>query len=231
MSTSDLVEAVRAAADARAALDENLRRLIGAAGNAGASNVDLVEASGLSRSAVAEITVAHLKGRGLNSPEIEVVMRSAKTVVIVAAGWVGYREYRAFSAYICQANRHFDPNTDRFGFYSDREVKPEFPKILDVAHAVAFNVETATQLRSEGRDALADVIEKVIEVAARDTTTPHDVYALAAPDAPDTLRLADPIKHATNGPGTGFVQKQRYVSERALGENPKTTRELLGLDR
>jgi hypothetical protein len=35
----------------------------------------------------------------------------------------------------------------------------------------------------------------------------------------------------TLGPGTRLVQKQRYVSERALVQNPKTTRDLLDFDR
>jgi hypothetical protein len=227
----ELLEGVRATADLSAAVDENLRRLIVAARKAGASNADLAKASGLSHRAVAAMTLADTKGRGLDLAEVEVVLQGERTVAVVAAGWVGYREYRAFNAYICQANRHFDPITERFGFYSDREVKPEFPKIVDHARAVAFNAETAAALRADGHEALANVIDKVIALGARDATTPHDVYALSAPDARETLLLPAAIMHTTRGPGSGFVQKQRYVSEHALKQHPKTTRELLALER
>ena len=233
MSKPGLLDAIRTAADLHAATGDNLRMLVGIGGSTGISNAELVQASGLSRSAVAKITVTSgTGGRGLDSAEIEVLLQHAKTVAIVAAGRNGYRDYRSFHAYICQPNRHFDRDTERFGFYAGQEVKPEFPKILDSEHGVIFNEETAAQFRSEGRDLLADVVEKVVAVGARDTVLRHDVYALSAPDDTEqTLRLDAPIKHITSGPGTGFVQKQRYVSEHALRQNPKTTRELLDFDR
>ena len=97
---------------------------------------------------------------------------------------------------------------------------------------MTFNEATANRLRSEGRDRLADVVDQVVAVGARDAVSHHDVYALSAPDdTENTLTLATPIEHITNGPGSGFVQKQRYASEHALSQHPKTTRELLDLDR
>src|SRR5690349_4998923 len=101
---SNDLESVRSGAELRAVADDHLRHLIVAARKSGASNAELAKASGLSQRAVAEITLADTKGRGLDLPEVEVVMRKAKTVAIVAAGWIGYPEYRAFNAYICQAN-------------------------------------------------------------------------------------------------------------------------------
>lgn len=233
MSQAELLKAVAAAANVCAEAGESLRLLVAIAGSAGVSNAELVGASGLSRSAVAEITVGYdTRGRGLNAAEVEVVLRRAKTVAIVAAGWNGYRDYRSFHAYICQPNRHFDPATERFGFYADQEVKAEFPKILDSERALSFNDKTSDRLRSEGRNLLADIVDKVVAVDARDTVSEHDVYALSGPDDIEhTLRLGAPIRHITSGPGTGFVQKQRYVSEHALRQNPKTTRDLLLLDR
>ncbi len=232
MFEESLLEAVRAEADLRVSVDDNLRRLIGIAANAGVSNAELVQATGLSRTAVAEITVAKLAGaRGLQPPEIEVVMQFAKNVALVAAGGVGYHEYRSFHAYICQEHRHFAPDIERFGFYADRELKPEFPKILDSERSLTFNADSADRLRQEGRDLLADIVDKVIAVGFRGPHDPHDVYALSAPaDEVNTLKLDAPIKHVTTGRGTGFVQKQRYVSEHSLKKNPKTTRDLLNLD-
>lgn len=233
ISNDDLVEMVRREADLQAAVGENLKRLIALGRGAGISGAELARASGLSKTAVAEISVAsdRLAGRELDMAEVEVVLGWVKNVAIVAAGGVGYREYRTYSAYICQNRRFFNPDIERFGFYAGQEVKPEFPKILDVADDVLFTRQTVDRFRSEGRDALARIVERVIADGARNATDPHRVYALSGRDDNDqTLRLDAPIRHTTTGPGTGFVQKQRYVSEQALRKQPKTTRELLELD-
>jgi hypothetical protein len=229
----DIIEAVRREADLCSAATENLKWLVALGRGAGIPGAELARASGLSKGAVAEISVAsgRLANQGLDQPELAVVLGGVKNVVLVAAGISGYREYRTYSAYICQNHRFFSPDTERFGFYADQEVKQEFPKILDVADDVVFTQESADQFRSEGREALAQIVERVTVDGARDTTDPHRVYALSGRDDEEqTLHLNAPIRHTTTGPGTGFVQKQRYVSEQALRKEPKTTRELLELD-
>ena len=233
LSNDDIIDMVRREADLQLAVGENLKRLVALGRGAGISGAELARASGLSKTAVAEISVAsdRLAGQELELAEVEVVLGWVKNVALVAAGGVGYREYRTYGAYICQNHRFFNPDIDRFGFYSSQEVKPEFPKILDVADDVVFTQETADYFRSEGRESLAQIVERVIADGARNATDPHRVYALSGrDDEAQTLRLEAPIRHTTTGPGTGFVQKHRYVSEQALREEPKTTRELLELD-
>ncbi|MGD0715132.1 MAG: hypothetical protein ABSB24_13255 [Gaiellaceae bacterium] len=228
----DFIETIRREADLNAAVGENLRRLIALGRGAGIPGTELARASGLSKAAIAEITVK--SGRParerLDPAEIAALLALVKNVALVAAGGVGYREYRTYSAYICQNRRFFSRDVERFGFYSGQEVKPEFPKILDIAHDVAFTPEAVDGFRSEGREALARIVERVIADGARNTTDQHSVYALSGREDEETLRLTAPIRHTTTGPGTGFVQKQRYVSEQALRKEPKTTRELLELD-
>jgi len=233
LSSEEIIETVRREADVHAAVGENLKWLIALGRDAGIPGAELARASGLSKAAVAEITLARsrLAGQELDLAEVDVVLGWVKNVALVAAGRVGYREYRTYRAYICQNRRFFNGDTERFGFYADQEVKPEFPKILDVADDVVFVQASADHFRSEGREALARIVERVIGEGARNPTDPHRVYALSEPDDKEqTLRLNAPIRHTTTGPGTGFVQKQRYVSEQALRNEPKNTRELLEFD-
>jgi hypothetical protein len=234
LSHEDIIETVRREADLYSAVGENVKRLIGLGRGAGIPGAELARASGLSKAAVAEISLAsgRLAGEGLDRAEVEVVLGWVKNVALVAAGGVGYPEYRIYRAYICQNRRFFNPDTERFGFYADQEVKREFPSILDVADDVVFTQASGEHFRSEGREALARIVERVIADGARNESDPHRVYALSEhDDEQQTLRLKAPIRHTTTGPGTGFVQKQRYVSEQALRKEPKTTRELLDFDR
>jgi hypothetical protein len=233
ISNNDIIEAVRHEADLHAAVEENLKRLVALGRGAGITGAELARASGLSKAAVAEIAVAsgRLAGQSLDLDEVQAVLGWVKNVALVAGGVVGYREYRTYGAYICQNRRFFNPDITRFGFYAGQEVKPEIPRILDAADDVVFAQESADRFRSEGREELARIVERVIADGARNATDPHRVYALSARDDQEqTLHLAAPIRHITTGPGTGFVQKQRYVSEEALKKEPKTTRELLELD-
>jgi hypothetical protein len=231
LAPADILETVRREAELRAIVGENLNRLVALGRRAGISGAELARTSGLSKAAVAEIAIGAGGLRTLELAEVEVLLRGVAKVAIVAAGPFGYREYRTYGAYICQAARFFRAEMERFGFYADREVKPEFPKILDVADDVFFTQESADAFRAEGRELLARIVERVVADGVRNATEPHKVYALSTrDDEQHTLKLDGPIRHATSGPGTGFVQKQRYVSEQALEKQPKTTRELLELD-
>jgi hypothetical protein len=233
ISDADIIETVRREAELHEALGENLKRMVAIGRSAGISGAELARASGLSKARVAEIalTSGRISDQGLDAAEAQVVLGWVKNVAVVAAGGVGYREYRTYSAYICQNRRSFPADIERFGFYADQQVKPEFPGILDVAHDVVFTQEAADHFRSEGRERLGRIVERVIADGARNATDPHSVYVLSeSGDDGHTLRLKAPIRHITTGPGTGFVQRQRYVSEGALGKEPATTRELLELD-
>lgn len=102
-----------------------------------------------------------------------------------------------------------------------------------MAHDVVFTHETADRFRDEGREELAQIVERVVADGARNDTNPHSLYALspARDETRRTIRLDAPIRHITTGPGSGFVQRQRYVSEQALQTAAgKTTRELLEAD-
>jgi hypothetical protein len=234
---ADILQFLRHEAELQAAVSENVRRLVAAGRRAGLSGAELARASGLSKGAIAEITTGpnggFAPGQELESAEVKVLLASVKNVVIVAAGRVAYREYRAYDAYICQAGRYFRDETELFGFYADGEVKPHFAKKLDVADNVVFTTAAAEALRADGHDLIARIVERVVAEGARNETDPHKVFALSASgNRQETLTLDAPIRHISTGPGTGFVQKQRYVSEQALRHQPppQTTRDLLELD-
>jgi len=141
-----------------------------------------------------------LVGIGWESPE---------DFAIVAAGRVGYPEYRRYGAYICQAGRAFRNDRDQ----------------------LLFTPETAQQLREQGEAGLADVVEQAVRDGARPPGRPQQVYLLSAPDDERTITLEQPIVHASSGPGSGFVRGQRYTSLAALKQRPQTTAELLRYQR
>src|SRR2546430_3649125 len=109
ITKEDVLEAVSRETDLHTAIGENRNWLVALGRAAGATGAELARASGLSKTAVAEITVrsGRLAGEGLDLDEVAAVMGWVKNVALVAGGVVGYREYRTYGTYICQNRRFF----------------------------------------------------------------------------------------------------------------------------
>ena len=103
----------------------------------------------------------------LADDEVKEVLEHAFDVAIVAAGRVGYPEYRRYGAYICQAGTAFRNDPRHFAFYANSEVKPEIAAVLGRRAQLLFTPETAQQLREQGEAGLADVVEQAVHDGAR----------------------------------------------------------------
>lgn len=136
------------------------------------------------------------------------------TVVVPARdAWPFYQQH---FAYICQQGRWFQP-VDRIAFYADQEIKPDVPRITARRDAVAWNERE--QKRLAASDDRIDRKIAAIMAGARASGWPdgtYQVFVLSRPGDPEHRTLADSIAHQTNGRGSAFVQRQRYVSLHSL---------------
>jgi hypothetical protein len=129
-------------------------------------------------------------------------------VVIVAARWA-YPIYRGLHAYICQPDRTFRA-VHRIGFYLQKAIMPELPRIERVYHGVVVTEEQAADLGASHDPLdlrLADLIRWRIADPTWEPT--NDFYLLTATQDPATVRLTRPIPHRGEGPWT---RGQRYAS-------------------
>jgi len=152
-------------------------------------------------------------------------------VVVVPAG-DGHGHYLRYSAYVCQAGRAFSASIERIGFYADKAIQREIPKVMLRRDGVMFAREEAERLRSTGdRDdaRLAEVVERHLADGIHGEGDVQQVFLLSPPDNPDTLTLKRPVvntKKDHKGSPTAWVQKQRYTRANLLAHNPATTDDL-----
>jgi hypothetical protein len=133
-------------------------------------------------------------------------------VVIVAGRWA-YPTYLGLRAYICQPNRKSRP-VNRIGFYLDKAVMPELPKIERVFHAMPATIEAAAECELSD-DPDEQRLSELIRWRIADSTweAANDFYLLSAPRDRATVRLQDPIPHRGKGP---WIRGQRYVKVQDL---------------
>jgi len=140
----------------------------------------------------------------------EGLLESPNDVVVVAAR-SAWPEYNELHAYICQPERPFQ-QVGRIGFYSKGVVYPLVPKILSVHDNVVMQKD-----KYDGE--LGALVNRLLDERLRAVGNQFKVMLLSSPDAPDTLKLADPIPNdlkSKAGKGTAFTMGQRYVSSKAL---------------
>ena len=231
---SVLLDGVRRAVAARARAEEDLNKTITMTRMSGVSISEIARAAGLSEGRTRDIVGAADNMRIMTDEEVAHVLTYSPNVLVVAAGKVAYPEYRRYAAYVCQRNRGFNGDHDRLGFYANQAIMPEFPTILHVEDDVVFTRSSAEAIRTRGGEhdaALARVIGRMLDDGARHDGFVGKVFLLSPrADETQTLLLPEAINHTTTGPGTGFTQKHRYVSEGALMAHPKTTDELLRIE-
>jgi hypothetical protein len=147
-----------------------------------------------------------------------------ETVVVAAAN--AYDFYLKYSAYVCQADRSFRNGLERLAFYRRRRIEIHVPQILKRVKNVEFSCAEALKLRasSDPLDArVADVIEGTVAAGARIDSHPYQVFILTPPTDPATFRLANPIRHESDGRGSAFTMGQRYVYFADMERSPETT--------
>lgn len=133
--------------------------------------------------------------------------------------------YESAHVYVCQAGRNFRP-VDRIAFYTDREIKIQIPRIVERRDNVEWTSSEAARLESS-KDRIDRKIGRAITESSQTTWTEgrYQIFVLTPPGHPDHRTLRSPLPHTKTGPGSAFVQGQRYTSLHAL-ENADSTDDL-----
>lgn len=145
---------------------------------------------------------------------------------VVVPGHEAWQLYQSTYAYVCQPGRAFR-DVDRIAFYSNQVVQAEVPKIRHRRDNVRWTEEEADRLRgSHNRDdrKIAEVIRKSREDGWA-VSGEYQVFLLSRAGSREHRTLPNPIPNQKKGPGSAFVNKQRYVSLHNL-ETAKTTADI-----
>ena len=139
--------------------------------------------------------------------------------VVVAGRWA-YPTYFKTSAYICQPNRSIRPVT-YLAFYTDKQIKPEIPRVLQYYREVDVTEEQAALYETSG-DPLGPRIAEVIRWRLADGSQEpfNDIYLLSRPEDAETVMLPSPVRHEGRG---AWVQGQRYTSMDRLRSASRTS--------
>lgn len=143
-------------------------------------------------------------------------------VVAARDAWPLYQQH---PVYVCQAGRAFRP-VDRLAFYADQQVQVDVPRIQHRRDNVEWTPEESVRLAAS-TDRYDRRIARLIPEARKAGWTGgrYQVFLLTRPGDAAHRRLERPLAHATNGPGSAFVQRQRYVSLHRL-ETATTTADI-----
>lgn len=155
---------------------------------------------------------------------------SEKVLVLPARN--AYEEYMSVSAYICQANRRFEPTT-HVAFYSDRKIQPHVPRILGSVESVSWreaDILSDPNLSLETRNRLISLLREAKKRGvARQDGKSYKVMFLAPPGSPDAIRLPHPIendKKTSNGKPWPFTVGHRYIVASKLLSGVEKTSQL-----
>lgn len=154
--------------------------------------------------------------------------RSAPTVrnpdVVIIPATRALAEFHRLGAYICQPKRSFQP-VEHLGFYWQRRIEPDFPKVLGFVKDVLFTPEEAERLKADA-DPLMSRVGKIVEQALENLDGVRQVgerYQVVPLDLDAGFKLAGPIEHKGT---SAWTQNQRYATVAALRAQPATTDDL-----
>jgi|GEM_PF-2770985 len=146
---------------------------------------------------------------------------NADTVVVAAT--LARPEFERLGAYICQPKRSFRDSVEYLGFYTERTIFPEFPRIIERRPDVPVTEEHIAKLRG-GSDLDRRVAEAMVG-GLRDSPNRHlgERQQVILLDLERGFTLEKPIRH--DGPHA-WTQGQRYTRSEALKTGPATTEAL-----
>ena len=159
--------------------------------------------------------------RELQRMLVEDELIGAASVVVVVAARHAWPEYQRCSAYICQPGRTFRP-VKRIAFYSNGQVYPLVPSILDMQDEVVLE-------RGRHKGALGKVVDQLIDSipqSKKELGHRYKVFLLSSPDDPKTMKLEGPIPNdleSKTGQPTAFTMGQRYVAAEKLAKAMATS--------
>jgi len=232
LSPELVLRLVGEAAARRDETERHFREMVVTARAAGIPLARIAEAAGLSTSRVHAIVEEEkeLMSTLLSTHERPRPTTPDDDVLVVAGGKIAVADYLRHDAYICQPERSFR-DVERMGFYRNGQIEPFFPRIRYRRMNLEWTRATAGELRQTGAaldTEIADLIERTLDDPGdpRHEGWRYQVFLLTPKDDPQTLTIAQPVRHQTVGRGTGWTQGTRYTSEEALRRNPATTAEL-----
>jgi hypothetical protein len=150
----------------------------------------------------------------------EKLIQTGDDVVVVPARRA-WPEYNDIHAYVCQAERWFQP-VKYLAFYYSGQIQQLVPKILETYDSVEFKLGCE-------KGQMGKVIDSLIQSQQREEGERYKVILLSAPDDPQTQKLNAPVGNdmvSYSGRNTAFTQNQRYVSLNRL-KSVQTTSELI----
>jgi hypothetical protein len=157
--------------------------------------------------------------------EADGLLSLPEDVGIVAARFA-YPFYRRHYAYRCPAGRSFRDGLQYLGFYIDKAIKPEVPRILGRFDDVLV-IDASAAEYAESSDAIERRLAEVIRVTLDEDPEMLDwrgqFFILSRPGDDETLVLDAPVTREEKG---AWMQGgQRYVTSEALG-SARTTADL-----
>ena len=139
--------------------------------------------------------------------------------------WDFYKKHHVYS---CPSGRAFQP-VKYIAFYAGNEIHPLIPQILEEPpDPVIVDAEKYHGRLGEVVNEMLDRYDKGTLPAGWDLKPGRQlkVFLLSAPDAAETIKLAEPIINdltSSNGQRIAFTQNRRYVS---LGCSAKSKEDL-----
>lgn len=167
-----------------------------------------------------------------NSEWEEIYRSSPKTDMdtVIVAGREAWNIYEQASVYVCRPGRYFR-DVERLGFYENKSIRRQVPRILEIRDNVLWTEESAQELESSdnpndrkiakairwsqtdagkqvegGWDGRDNQFKVFVLTRSRDEHRGNDRH----------LVLTHDIPHQTIGRGSAFTQRQRYVPSSRL---------------
>lgn len=160
----------------------------------------------------------------------------SKKVLIIPAGKFAKTHGQHYYAYICQANRSFQPSA-YLAYYLSGAIDTNVPKILGYVNSFHLlndnpntaNIEIVDPTISMGylQQRLADLQQQVINEKWENVDY-HKIFLLSKNADEGTISLKAPVtndKKSSSNKNTAFLQKQRYTNIDRL-QKAKTTTDL-----
>lgn len=148
--------------------------------------------------------------------------------VAIVSGSDAYAFYKEYGLYACQTDRSFRADTAYLGFYSGKQVQPEFPLIRWHGNHVPVSRRTATDLVSSddpGEREVGAALLAAMDGGHFGGEEEFQIFLLAGSEDERTLVLPHPIEHVESGSWMPFGGQRPTASE-TLRRHPKTTKEL-----
>jgi hypothetical protein len=147
----------------------------------------------------------------------EQLIGSSKDVLVVPARHA-WPDYMTYSAYVCQADRPFQP-AQRMAFYYSGQIEQPVPRILSIEDSVEFS-------RGKNDGWTGKLVDSFLRDKPEQEGSFHKVMRLSGPDEPETIKLDAPVVNdlrSESGRPVAFTQNQRYISLEKLRSSRKTS--------